>query len=83
MGEGVSPADVIRVFKAHRVSTYLVDEKTHKYTLERDDFMETVILTDEVVSRYLQYFKRKLKIPIHHFWHPEQAEKDCECETDE
>ena len=83
MVDGSSSQDVIRCLKAHKVLTFLVDANTQTYTLERGDFMETVILTGYVGKRYINYLRRKLNIPIHHFWNPEMAEqaeqedKDC------
>ena len=74
MAAGIPTADVIRVLKAHKVNVSLVDKATQTYMFERGDFIEQAILTEVVGKRYLQYLKRKLDIPIHHFWNPEDAE---------
>lgn len=36
------------------------------------------MLEDEIHPKQIRYFSRKLNIPIHHFWHPEVAEKEAE-----
>jgi hypothetical protein len=55
------------------------DGKT--YTIIREEFMESVVLEDEIWQRQIRYFERKLKIPIHHFWHPEAAEQEAEAKV--
>jgi hypothetical protein len=74
----VPTSDVIKVLRAHGVFVALVDDKRRIYTLERDDFMETVVLTDSVGKRYLNVLKRKLNIPIHHFWNPDFMDRDVD-----
>lgn len=77
MSECVATSNVIRALKAHKVFVALVDEKTQTYTIEHGSFMETVVFTPKGVGkRYLQRLKRKLNVPIHHFWNPEQAEAE-------
>jgi predicted glycosyltransferase involved in capsule biosynthesis len=75
MIDGVPAESVIRVLKAYKVAVTLADPKTSKYTLEKDEFFEDVVLTGTIGKRYLQYLKRKLNIQVSHFWHPEEAEK--------
>jgi len=77
MSEGVSQSDVIKVLRDHRVFVSLDDDETHTYTIMRGDFLESHVLKGEVVPRLLQYFSRKLNIPIHHFWHPEASEAEA------
>jgi hypothetical protein len=45
--------------------------------LEKGTFLEDVVLAGNVGKRYLNQLKRKLQIPIHHFWNPEVAEGDA------
>lgn len=78
MIDGVPAESVIRVLKAYKVAVTLADAATSKYTLEKGDFFEDAVLRDMIGKRYLQYLKRKLKIQISHFWHPEEAEKAAE-----
>jgi hypothetical protein len=76
MSEGTAVANVIRVLKAHDVSARLIDPAKNLYMVERGDFMEEMVLANPVGKYYLNYLKRKLSIPIHHFWNPEMAEAD-------
>lgn len=55
------------------------DGKAH--TIIRDEFKESVLLEDEIRRKQIRYFERKLKIPIHHFWHPEAAEQEAEAKA--
>jgi hypothetical protein len=81
MGNGASRSDVVRALKAHRVSVFLDDGKTHLYALERDDFFEKRVIPEFTPMWILNYFKRKLDIPIQHFWRPEDAELDAKKKT--
>lgn len=82
MGEGVPQADVIRVLKAHKVFVSLDAKEAHMFTLVKGEFLESHVLKGEVVPRLLQYFSRKLNIPIHHFWHPEVPEAEAEAQAE-
>jgi lipase chaperone LimK len=82
VGQIASAEDVLRALRAHGVSAFLEDESRQAYTLERGEFFESAILSGEISARYLQYLKRKLDIPIHHFWHPEEAEKERGTQAD-
>jgi hypothetical protein len=77
MSEGTPASNVIRVLRARRIGVSLVDEATQTYMIEDGNFMEEVVLTNEVGKRYLNYLKRKLGIPIHYFWNPEVAEAEA------
>jgi hypothetical protein len=33
------------------------------------------VLEKHIWKKQIRYFWRKLHIPIHHFWHPEEAER--------
>jgi peptide deformylase len=81
VGDCVSSANVVKVLRAKGVFVALVDETTQTYTLEKGDFMETVVLTHVVGKQYLQYLKRKLSIPVHYFWNPEMAEADAKSKS--
>lgn len=74
MGNSSSRSDVVRTLKAHEVFVALEDESKNLYNLEREEFLEAIVLPDPVPMARLQDFKRKLKIPIQHFWRPEEAE---------
>lgn len=41
----------------------------------RGDFAECHALEERIEKKEIRYYWRKLKIPIHHFWHPDEAEK--------
>lgn len=56
------------------------DGKAH--TIIRDDFMAVEILEDEVRLRMVRTFARRLNIPIHHFFHPEEAESEVKAKKD-
>jgi hypothetical protein len=76
MSEGTAVGNVIRALKAHDVSVTLIDPTKCLYMVERGDFMEEMILADPVGKYFLNYLKRKLTIPMHHFWNPEMAESE-------
>jgi hypothetical protein len=48
------------------------------FELIRGEFAESRVLEKEIYPKQIRYFQRKLKIPIHHFWHPEEAEKGAQ-----
>jgi hypothetical protein len=65
------------VLRAHGV--FVADNGDGKtFSLMRGDFVEVQILEGMIQPKRIRYFWRKLQIPIHHFWHPEEAEKDAE-----
>jgi len=74
VSEGAPAADVIRVLKSRGVLVALTDASTQTYTIEKGDFLECHVLKGEVVAKLLHYFKRKLGIPIHLFWNPDQLD---------
>lgn len=41
----------------------------------RGDFAEYHVLEERIEKKEIRYYWWKLKIPIHHFWHPDEAEK--------
>jgi hypothetical protein len=67
------------VLRAHGV---FVDENSDgAYELIREEFAECHVLEATIWKREIRYFWRKLNIPIHHFWHPEEAEKFARLKT--
>jgi hypothetical protein len=83
VGEGASASNVIRALKANGVSVSLSDVAIHTYVIDKDDFMEEAILVGEIGRRFLDRLKRKLSIPIHHFYNPEMAEAEAKEKEDE
>jgi hypothetical protein len=77
MGNGAPRSNVIRTLKAHRVFVALEDEAQNLYALERESYLERKVFPAMVPMWLLNEFKRKLDIPIHHFWNPEAAESTC------
>ena len=77
MGNGTTRANVLRAFRAHQVTVFLVPnpEAPNLYSIEKDDFIEQIVLEEFVPMWILNRFKRLLDIPIRHFWNPEEAEK--------
>jgi len=73
MADGVPIETVIQVLRFHHVTAIKTDQATEQYMIERGDFLEEIALGTIVHPRHLQRFKRRLKIPIDHFWHPERA----------
>lgn len=74
MGNGAARSDVLRALKAHKVFVGLDSAPTSLYSLERGEYLEKKVLPEFVPMWILNEFKRKLNIPIHHFWSPEVAE---------
>jgi hypothetical protein len=66
----------LRALKAHKVFVGLHDPATNLYSLERGDYLEKKVLPEFVPMWILNEFKRKIDIPIHHFWNPEVAESE-------
>ena len=59
------------------MSVWRTNQKTS--TMSREViFSNPYVLPTMVPMHRLQDFKRKLKIPIQHFWKPEEAEADAE-----
>lgn len=58
--------------RAHGV---FIDEVEGGYEMIRGDFAEYHVLEERIEKKEIRYYWRKLKIPIHHFWHPGEAEK--------
>ena len=72
---GSVPLSIIEgVLSAHGVgiSSEQVDGR-QTTILQKRDVVFSVVLMDPVGRRMLHQLKRKLDIPIHHFYHPEQA----------
>ena len=61
------------MLRAHDV--FVIEQSDGVYDLIRGEFAESQVLEETIWKKQIRYFQFKLKIPIHHFWHPEEAEK--------
>ena len=67
---------VLYVLRAYETLATCTDETKNQYMISGETgFLEEIVLGDPVNKRHLQRFKRLLKIPIDHFWHPERCPK--------
>lgn len=65
---------VLEVLHAHRVGVSPQEGATDgTMTLAKGDILETRVVPDDVGKKLLQYFARRFKVPIHHFYNPLMA----------
>lgn len=77
MGSGgeVSRETVLEVLVAHGVGVSRKGQNgnAQSFTFAKDGTVLSVVLYEDVGRRVLQSLKRRLDIPIHHFYHPEMV----------
>jgi hypothetical protein len=73
MSEPVDRNIVFDVLRRHKIEVSVVVGQKDAVRLVKGELIEVKILGSEVSNRMLQYLQHKFGVPIHHFYHPEDA----------